>query len=116
MGAAGAVYDKPHLRRTLSNNLRRYDETFDFLVKHQFNPIPSATNFICFKTGSEMASLYLFDRLLDHGVIIRQLKANEMPDYVRVSLGTKSEMRHFFKAMEEVLPEYNKRFGRPLAK
>lgn len=113
MGAAGAVYDKPHLRRTLSNNSRRYEETFAFLTKHNFNPIPSATNFICFKTGSEMASFYLFDRLLDHGVIIRQLKANEMPDFVRVSLGTKREMRHFFRAMEEVLPEYNKRYGRP---
>jgi histidinol-phosphate aminotransferase len=114
MGAAGAVHDKPHLRRTISNNVRRYEETFNFLTKHEFKPIPSATNFICFKTGSELASRDLFDRLLDHGVIIRQLKANEMPDYVRVSLGTRREMKHFFKAMEEILPEYNKRFGRPL--
>lgn len=115
MGAAGAVYDKPHLRRTVKNNERRYKETFDFLVKHEFNPIPSAANFITFKTGSEMASRDLFEWLLDHGVIIRQLKANEMPDFVRVSLGTKSEMSHFYKAMEAVLPEYNKRHGRPKA-
>jgi histidinol-phosphate aminotransferase len=114
MGAAGAVHDKPHLRRTIINNVRRYDETFRFLTTHGFNPIPSAANFICFKTGSESASRDLFERLLDHGVIIRQLKANEMPEYVRVSLGTRSEMRHFFKAMEEILPEYDKRFGRPL--
>ncbi len=114
MGAAGAVYDKPHLRRTIVNNVRRYNETFEFLTKHGFNPIPSAANFICFKTGSELASRDLFERLLDHGVIIRQLKANEMPEFVRVSLGTKHEMNHFFKAMEDVLPEYTKRFGRPL--
>lgn len=113
MGAAGAIHDKPHLRRTLKNNQRRYLETFDFLTKHEFQPIRSAANFIAFKTGSEEASRYMFDQLLDHGVIIRQLKANEMPDYVRVSLGTKSEMSHYFKAMEEILPEYNKRYGRP---
>jgi len=113
MGALGAIFDKPHLRRTIANNHRRYEETFDFLTKHDFNPIPSAANFITFKTGSEMASKYLFDELLNHGVIIRQLKANEMPDFVRVSLGTKKEMKHFYKAMEAVLPEYNKRFGRP---
>lgn len=112
-GALGAIYDKPHLRRTVGNNRRRYIELFEFLTKHDFKPIQSVANFIAFKTGSEAASRYLFDRLLDHGVIIRQLKANEMPDYVRVSLGTKSEMRHFFNAMEEVLPEYNKRYGRP---
>ena len=115
MGAVGAVDDKPHLRRTVNNNRRRYEETFEFLTKHEFNPIKSVANFIAFKTGSEAASAYLFDRLLDHGVIIRQLKANEMPDFVRVSLGKKSEMKHFFEAMEAVLPEYNKRYGRPKA-
>ena len=113
MGAAGAIHDKPHLRRTVVNNQRRYAETFDFLAKHEFKPIKSVANFIAFKTGSEAASRYMFDQLLEHGVIIRQLKANEMPDYVRVSLGTKREMSHFFKAMEAILPEYNKRYGRP---
>lgn len=113
MGAAGAIHDKPHLKRTISNNQRRYIETFDFLTRHEFNPIKSVANFIAFKTGSEEASRYMFENLLDQGVIIRQLKANEMPDYVRVSLGTKSEMSHFFKAMEFILPEYNKRYGRP---
>lgn len=113
MGAAGAIHDKPHLRRTVVNNQRRYAETFDFLSKHEFYPIKSVANFIAFKTGSEEASRYMFDQLLEHGVIIRQLKANEMPDYVRVSLGTKREMSHFFKAMEAILPEYNKRYGRP---
>lgn len=113
MGAAGAIHDKPHLKRTITNNQRRYIETFDFLTRHEFNPIKSVANFIAFKTGSEEASRYMFENLLDQGVIIRQLKANEMPDYVRVSLGTKSEMSHYFKAMEFILPEYNKRYGRP---
>jgi histidinol-phosphate aminotransferase len=115
MGALGAIFDKPHLRRTIVNNERRYKETFNFLTKHEFKPIKSVANFIAFKTGSEEASRYMFDVLLDRGVIIRQLKANEMPEFVRVSLGTKKEMNHFYKAMEEILPEYNKRYGRPKA-
>jgi histidinol-phosphate aminotransferase len=101
------------LRRTILNNRKRYTEAFDFLTKHEFNPIKSAANFIAFKTGSEEASRYMFDKLLDQGVIIRQLKANEMPDYVRVSLGSKKEMKHYYEAMESILPEYNKRYGRP---
>lgn len=112
MGAAGAIHDKSHLRRTIVNNKLRYKETFDFLTKHNFKPIPSAANFIAFKTGSDEASSALFELLLDHGVIIRQLKANEMPEYVRVSLGTQKEMRHFFRAMDAVLPEYTRRYGR----
>jgi histidinol-phosphate aminotransferase len=113
VGALGAIYDKPHLRRTVLNNNRRYEDVFQFLTDKKFNPIPSATNFICFKTGSNEASTYMFDELLNHGVIIRQLKANEMPDFVRVSLGTRNEMKHFKLAMEAILPEYDKRFGRP---
>ena len=112
MGAAGAIHDKSHLRRTIANNRLRYKETFDFLTKHDFKPIPSAANFIAFKTGSDEASSALFEMLLDYGVIIRQLKANEMPEYVRVSLGTQKEMRHFFKTMEIILPEYTRRYGR----
>lgn len=112
MGAAGAIHDKSHLRRTITNNRLRYKETFDFLTKHNFKPIPSAANFIAFKTGSDEASSALFELLLDHGVIIRQLKANEMPEYVRVSLGTQKEMKHFFRAMDAILPEYTRRYGR----
>lgn len=113
MGAIGALSDFNHLERTISNNTARYKETFDFLTKHNFKPIPSASNFIAFKTGSDEASSALFELLLDYGVIIRQLKANEMPEYVRVSLGTKEEMEHFFEAMDKVMPEYTRRYGRP---
>jgi len=112
-GAIGAITDYPHLERSIRNNTKRYYETLKFLDQKNFNPIRSVTNFIAFKTGSPEASDYLFNHLLDHGVIIRPLKANNMPSWVRVSIGLKEEMRHFFEAMEEILPEYDKKFGRP---
>ncbi|WP_372654604.1 histidinol-phosphate transaminase [Halobacteriovorax sp.] len=112
LGARGALSDTPHLNRTLKNNTKRYDETFEFLKKHDFNPIKSITNFITYKTGSLEASEWMYENLLNEGVIIRPLKANEMPDYVRVSLGNKEEMQHYFEAMEKILPKYNELFGR----
>lgn len=112
-GAVGALSDYPHLERTIRNNTKRYYETLKFLDNKGFNPIRSITNFIAFRTGSAEASDYMFDKLLDHGVIIRPLKANNLPDWVRVSIGLKEEMNHFFNAMEEILPEYDKKFGRP---
>jgi histidinol-phosphate aminotransferase len=39
------------------------------------------------------------------------MKANEMPEYMRVSMGTEDEMKHFFQAMTEILPEYMIKFG-----
>lgn len=113
LGAFGALSDRPHLERTLNNNRQQYERTFHYLQKQDFKPIPSITNFITFPTGSGEASDFLFQELCNHGVIIRPLKANEMPDYVRVSLGTPEEMDHFFEAMEQVVPLYHQKFGRP---
>jgi histidinol-phosphate aminotransferase len=112
MGAVGALTDQPHLSRTLKNNNKRYLELFAFLTKHNFKPIKGLTNFITFKTGSEQASQWMFQSLLNYGVIIRPLSANELNDYVRVSIGTKEEMEHYYQAMEAILPEYNEKFGR----
>lgn len=112
LGACGAIEDYPHLERTIANNQKRYQELWNFLTTKSFKPIPSATNFITFKTGSAEASEYLFQELLNRGVIIRPLRTNEMPEFVRVSLGTKKEMQHFYEAMEEILPQYDHKFGR----
>jgi histidinol-phosphate aminotransferase len=110
-GAYGALKDYPHLIRTLENNKKGYTELFDYLTRSGFKPIPSVTNFVTFKTGSEEASLFLYNELLDQGVIIRPLRANLMPDHVRISIGTQDEMKHFYEAMEIVLPRYLEKFG-----
>lgn len=110
-GAFGALNDYPHLKRTLENNKVNYQELFQYLKNSGFHPIASVTNFITFKTPSEDASLFLFNQLLNHGVIIRPLRANLMPDHVRISIGTNEEMKHFYQAMNEVLPLYKKQFG-----
>lgn len=111
VGAIGALKDQPHLRRTLMENERLYEVTYGLLKRYGFNPIDSITNFITFRTGSEQASDYLFNGLLEQGVIIRPLKVNEMPAYVRVSIGTEEEMDHLFSALEKVMPSYLNQFG-----
>lgn len=108
-GAYGALKDYPHLKRTLENNKERYGELFTYLQSEGFDPIPSVTNFVTIKTGSEEASQFLYQELLNFGVIIRPLRANLMPDHVRISIGTKEEMDHFYQAMNQVMPAYKKR-------
>lgn len=111
LGAVGALEDSPHLIRTLKNNRKRYQELMNFLVSNGFKPIKSVTNFVTIKTGSASASDYLYEQLLNYGVIIRPLKANEMADFVRISIGTKDEMKHFYETMKLILPDYHKQFG-----
>ncbi|MCF8057958.1 MAG: histidinol-phosphate transaminase [Bacteriovoracaceae bacterium] len=111
-GAVGALKDRPHLERTLKTNAKLLKECEKFLIDKNFSPIKSITNFITIKTGSSEASDFLFANLLNEGVIIRPLKANEMSEFIRISIGTEEEMQHFYEAMEKVLPEYDKKYGR----
>ncbi len=112
-GARAALDDTDHLKASLDHNERFKAKLCRFLTEKSFEYLKSATNFVTFKTGSEEAGKYLFENLLNEGVIIRPLAANGMPDFIRVSIGTESEMNHFFESMERILPEYDRRFGRP---
>ncbi len=109
-GAIGAIKDQPHLMRTINNNSKRMKETENILKRWKFEYLPSVTNFICFKTGSAQASDWLFNALLNRGVIIRPLIGNGMPEYLRISIGNKLEMQHFDEAMAEVMPKYIEKF------
>lgn len=106
-GAVGALTDRHHLERTLHNNRKRYQETFTFLQNHNLQPIPSITNFITFSTPGANASAWLYQQLLEQGVIIRPLLANGLPAFLRVSIGTREEMEHFFQVMESALAATN---------
>lgn len=110
LGAYGALKDRNHLKITLKNNKKRIDTTFKFLNDHGFITIPSVCNFLTFKTGSPEASDWLCESLLEEGVIVRNLKVNEMPEFVRVSMGLKKEMDHFYEAMNKLMPAFNKKF------
>lgn len=114
IAAVGALEDRPHLERTLNNNAQEIHRLRSFLNKKNIPFIPSVTNFIAIKTGSAAASEYLFDSLMNLGVIIRPLRTNEMPEFIRVSIGTPEEMDHFYEAISSILPAYDEKYGRAL--
>ena len=111
-GAVGALQDDIHVKKTVENNKRQYERLFSFLTERHLDPLISSANFITHKTHSRESSVWMYERLLDMGVAVRPLMANGMPEFIRVSLGTEEMMNHYFTAMEEILPSYEKLFGR----
>lgn len=109
-GAIGALNDYPHLERTLTNNSKRYYELINYLQNKDLKPLPSVTNFVCFKLESEEASDFIYNSLLNLGVIIRPLKLNQMKEWLRISIGKKEEMFHFYEAMDSIFEEYCAKF------
>ena len=50
-----------------------------------------------------------FDFFLRKGIILRSLKVYEMPQHLRVSIGTEEEMDFFLKVLEEYEKDLSKK-------
>lgn len=66
---------------------------------------PSWANFLMFRLPEAhgRSAFAVFESLLERGVIIRPLKSYDLPDCLRVSVGTEEENRLFLMLLREVL-------------
>jgi histidinol-phosphate aminotransferase len=87
-------------KRVNDEGMRLLEKGFDNL---ELSFIPSVGNFICFKVPFD--SMQVFNELLKKGVIVRPVANYEMPEYLRVSIGTETENKRFLQALTEVLSE-----------
>ena len=96
-----AVGDVEYLEKGLelnANGMRYFISAFD---KMNLSYIPSVGNFICVNVGDNAMKVY--DDLLYEGVIVRPVANYEMPEYLRITIGTKKENERFIAALEKVL-------------
>lgn len=98
--ALAALDDAEHLRRTRANNtagLRCYEEAFR---KRGLQFLPSAANFILVCVGDGQR---VFVELQKRGVIVRPMGTYQLPEWVRISVGTPAENKKCLAALGEVL-------------
>lgn len=62
--------------------------------------IPSAANFVLVKVGNGAGT---FRKLLERQIIVRALKGYNLPEWVRISVGTMEQNRRCIAALREVL-------------
>lgn len=69
------------------------------------NVQPSLANFLLFRlpAGCALTARQVFEALLARGVIIRPLESYNLPDALRVSVGTAEENSFFLNALEAIL-------------
>jgi len=63
--------------------------------------LASAGNFVMVKVGDGAA---VFKKLLARKIIVRPLKGYQLPEWVRISVGTMEQNRQCIAALKEVLP------------
>jgi histidinol-phosphate aminotransferase len=100
-GALAALEDKNHIRKT--KELIREGKTFlyDNFRKMGLRFIPSATNFILLDLSCDARRV--FKRLLSQGIIVRNMQAWGLKNFLRVTIGKEFENRKFISALKTAL-------------
>lgn len=99
---AGAALDDPDfVTRSKTTNSAERRALMRALQQRGLACLPSQANFVTFGCGRP--STPLFDALLRQGVIVRPLASYDMPEHLRVTVGTPDENEHFLSALDKVL-------------
>ncbi len=104
LAAAQAVLsDTDFLNESVKINNEGMRQLTAAFKKMSLDFIPSVGNFVCVDVKKDGAEVY--ESLLRKGVIVRPVGAYQMPTYIRVSVGSRSENAAFITALSEVLPQ-----------
>ena len=99
--ACCAILDNEHIAKSVKLNKEQRTYLMNRLEEMGMECIPSQGNFISFK-GNFIAE-DLFTSLMKEGVIVRPIALYDMPEFIRVTVGTEDENNYFLKKLEEVL-------------
>jgi len=100
VAAFSALDDREHLARTRRMLQEGKSYLYKSLKELNLTFIESVTNFILIKVGPRAEVIY--QRLLRKGVIVRNMQAWGMNNFLRVTIGTMPENKRFIKALKAV--------------
>ncbi len=102
--ALAALEDDAHIARTRALVEEGLDQVSQALAGMGIDYVPSSANFLLVKVGNGRG---YFDALLRRGVIVRPVDGYGLPEYIRVSIGTRAENERFLDALALVREEWS---------
>ena len=99
--AQAALSDMDFVKKSRKIAAEGKEYLYQSLKKIAVEYIPSATNFILLNLRQDGREV--FKKLLQHGVIIRDMYQYGLKNFIRVTVGTEKENRKFIEALKEVL-------------
>ena len=101
VAGVAALEDTDFLDRTLEITRRGRRYLKDQFEELGLETVPSHTNFVLVRIGPE--ALDVQQALLRRGVIVRPCTAYDLPEFLRVTVGTQDENARMIRALAEVL-------------
>jgi histidinol-phosphate aminotransferase len=99
--AEAALADDTHLAASRELNAAGMKQLIAAFKQLGLAYIPSVGNFIAVDVGRNGAEVY--EQLLREGVIVRPVASYEMPNHLRITIGTEVENKKFIEALTTVL-------------
>jgi histidinol-phosphate aminotransferase len=99
-GALAALDDAEHMRRTRENNAAGLKLYADAFQKLGLEFVPSAGNFILVRVGEGQR---VFEAMQKLGVIVRPMGGYQLPEWIRISVGTPEQNDRCVGALKTVL-------------
>jgi histidinol-phosphate aminotransferase len=104
--ALAALEDRDHVKRSIEVNREGMNYLRKEIDKLGLQQLPSQANFILVRVGDGRAT---FERLLRRGVIVRPMGAYDLPEYIRVTIGTMKENSRFVGELTAIIKSGERR-------
>ncbi|MGH8456230.1 MAG: histidinol-phosphate transaminase [Stenotrophobium sp.] len=101
LAAEVALEDQEHVRRSVELNNRERVRMTAALKGMGLTVLPTQANFIAIGFGRDAGPIH--HGLLERGLIVRPVASYDMPQFLRVSVGTEMENNSFINALKEIL-------------
>lgn len=99
-GALAALDDTTHVEKTRRNNLKGYKFFTRAFRKLRLKFVPSAANFILVRVGDGQR---VFNEMQKLGVIARPMAGYQLPEWIRISIGTPKENARCLEALKRAM-------------
>lgn len=101
-GALAALDDAEHMRRTRDNNAQGLDFFRKAFRELALESVPSHANFVLVRVGEGQR---VFDAMQKQGVIVRPMGGYQLPEWIRISIGTPQENERCLKSLKQTLAD-----------
>lgn len=99
--AFAALDDQEFIKKTIQLNNKGLKQMRHEISALGLLPLPSSGNFITFDCKTDSRSIY--QHLLNHGIIVRPLYPYGLNTYLRLTIGTEDQNRHFIDKFKVIL-------------
>jgi len=97
VAALAALDDVEHVRKTRANNFAGLEFFKRAFRELKLESVPSSANFILARVGDGQR---VFEAMLKQGVIVRPMGGYQLPEWIRISIGTPPENERCLNALK----------------